>query len=51
MIIEPPNMITVDISQGSYQSLDVFLTDQDNIPLQMADSNVLILIVIKSKDE
>lgn len=51
IIIEPQNLITVDINQGSYQSLDVYLTDQDNIPLQMVDSNILILIVIKSKDE
>jgi hypothetical protein len=51
IIIEPQNLITIDVNYGFYQSIDIFMTDQDNNPLVMMDPNVLILIVIKSKGE
>ena len=51
IIIEPSNLITIDLNQGYYQFIDIYLSDQDNSPLQMMDSNILILLIIKSKYE
>lgn len=52
LILEPANLIWVDINAGSYSFVDVILASgDDGLPLTLQDPNSLIMLVIKSKDE
>ncbi len=52
IIIEPNNMVWIDINSGMYSYIDVVLCSGDTgNQLTLQDPNSLIMLVIKSKDE
>ncbi len=52
IIFEPTNLIWLNINQGSYSFIDVIIASgDDGLPLTLQDSNSLIMLVVKSKNE
>ena len=49
--ITPPFQVFVPIQQGSYPSITISFLDQNFNPLVIGDSNISILLAIKTKDE
>jgi len=48
---QPPEFTWADIRSGSYESIQLFFTDQQYRPVRILDSNLVVSLVVKKKSD